>query len=399
MLHSAISVASLMVSHIAPGPPRALFRAAAALVLCIAFLAKTSVFATDKARLANTVILDETSVRNLRLELVEAEETDFEETIFALGRIHPFPGGRVVVSTRIPGRVQAVTVEPDQRVEKGAELLRIESRQPGDPPPIIRIDAPISGFVSSIAKVPGQPVGPDDSLMEILDLTKVHAIAEVPEHLVGKLAQGQKARIRLAAYPGRTFDAELGHLGARAETASGTLEGVFHVSNPEFLLRPGMRAEFSIVVSKREGVMAVPRDAVQADGGQPVLFVADYDLKNAFVKTPVQLGAQNDRVVEIVRGLLPGDQIVTRGAYALLFAGKGSVSLKEAMDAAHGHPHNEDGTEMTKEQIAAGETGQGGKASGRWAFTPLTAFFAGTSALLFILLILSMAAGRRSHAA
>ena len=51
-----------------------------------------------------------------------------------------------------------------------------------------------------------------------------------------------------------------------------------------------------------------------------------------------------------------GDEVVTKGAYSIAFAGR-AVSLKEALDAAHGHPHNEDGSEMTKEQIAAAAAG------------------------------------------
>jgi hypothetical protein len=40
--------------------------------------------------------------------------------------------------------------------------------------------------------------------------------------------------------------------------------------------------------------------------------------------------------------------VVGRGAYALGFVGTDSgVSLKEALDAAHGHEHNEDGSEIT----------------------------------------------------
>ena len=57
----------------------------------------------DPNRVANTVVLDENGVKNLRIETVEAEETDFEETIFALGRIESHPGKRAVVSSRIPG--------------------------------------------------------------------------------------------------------------------------------------------------------------------------------------------------------------------------------------------------------------------------------------------------------
>jgi hypothetical protein len=45
----------------------------------------------DAKRAANTVVLDETGVKNLRIETVEVEETDFEATIFSLGRIEAIP--------------------------------------------------------------------------------------------------------------------------------------------------------------------------------------------------------------------------------------------------------------------------------------------------------------------
>jgi len=54
--------------------------------------------------------------------------------------------------------------------------------------------------------------------------------------------------------------------------------------------------------------------------------------------------------VEIVRGLFPADEVVTQGAYSLAFAGAGTLSLKAALDAAHGHEHNPDGSELTPEQ-------------------------------------------------
>lgn len=194
--------------------------------------------------------------------------------------------------------------------------------------------------------------------------------------------------MRVSAYPGKTFEAELEHIGSLADAETATVGAFFHVANPEMLLRPGMRAEFSIVTSTRGGVMTVPREAVQGDAGGRFLYIADYELKNAFVKIPVQVGAQNDRYVEVTAGLLPGDKVVTRGAYALAFAGKGNVSLKEALDAAHGHPHNEDGSEMTPEQRAAA-AGNAQRQTSPRAFTSLTAFFAGTSALLLVLLVLS----------
>jgi hypothetical protein len=114
------------------------------------------------------------------------------------------------------------------------------------------------------------------------------------------------------------------------------------------------------------------------------------------VKTPVVLGATNQEFVEVTKGLIAGDEVVTRGAYSLAFAGKGSVSLKEAMDAAHGHPHNEDGSEMTKEQqLAATRAGgaQHGESDAGWSL--MTTFFAGSTGLLLLLLILSVAMKRQ----
>jgi hypothetical protein len=133
------------------------------------------------------------------------------------------------------------------------------------------------------------------------------------------------------------------------------VEGIFEIPNPEERLRPGMRAEFSIVLDKRSDVLAVPREAVQGDPSNRVVFVLDFDLENAFVRVPVVLGQSNDRFVEVEAGLFPGDEVVTRGAYSLMFAGGGqSLSLKEALDAAHGHEHNEDGSEITDADTPGG---------------------------------------------
>lgn len=346
------------------------------------------------------VILDATAVKNLRLEFTEAEETTFEDTIFSLGHIVVLPGKSAIVSSRIPGRAFSVLVIPHQEVAAGDEVAWVESRQPGDPPPVVKLEAPIAGLVSKVNIAQGQPVSPDDALIEILDLSTVEAVASVPQHLAGRLKGGMQAHIRVTALPDRVFEAKIAHIAAEADEAAGTIEAAFHVANPEKLLRPGMKAEFSIVVSRRENVTSIPRAAVQGDGVQRFVYIKDYGLKNAFVKVPVVVGAMNDRFAEVTEGLLPGDEVVTRGAYALAFAGKGSVSLKEAMDAAHGHPHKEDGSEMTEEDIAAaGHDGHDHGDHGGTKWNMLTTFFAGTSALLLVLLVVTFVMNRKSAAA
>jgi cobalt-zinc-cadmium efflux system membrane fusion protein len=313
----------------------------------LSLLLPPSLGAAENAPRSDTVVLDATGVQNLRLQTAVAEPGDFEETIFALGRIDVYPGRRAVISSRIAGRALEVHVKHDHFIQQGDVAVVVESRQVGDPPPRVAVTAPISGLVSATYIVPGEPVSPDKALADIIDLAEVYALARVPEHLAGRLQRGQTARITVAAASGEVFTADLEHLGAVADAEHGVVEAAFHVDNPGFRLRPGMRAEFSIVLSKRSGVVRVPRSALQGDPANRFVYVKDFDLPHAFVKTPVVIGQMNDRYVEIVSGLLPADEVVTQGAYSLAFAGSGGPSLKEALDAAHGHEHNADGSEVT----------------------------------------------------
>ena len=103
-----------------------------AAILCYAAASVSS-----SAQDPNTIVLDEIGVKNLRIETVEVEEEDFDETVFALGRIAEIPERHAVVSSRISGRVVGLDAHEGDTVEAGSIVVRVESRQPGNPPPII----------------------------------------------------------------------------------------------------------------------------------------------------------------------------------------------------------------------------------------------------------------------
>ena len=309
--------------------------------------------AEDSKRAASTIVLDETGVKNLRIETVEAEEAEFETTIFSLGRIQSIPGNVAALSSRISGRIIELRVSPGDTVKAGDDVVKVESRQPGDPPPTVVLKAPLSGLVTRVDLRLGDPIEPAGSVLEITDLSEVYAVARVPEHLAGRMKPGTAAHIIVAALPNEKLDGVLLRFGTSADKQSGTIDAIFRLPNTGGQLRADMRAEFSIVMSRRSGVISVPRAALQGEGGNRFVYVKDFELPNAFIKAPVTVGEINDRFVEIVSGLLPADEVVTRGAYSLSFAGASSVSLKEALDAAHGHEHAEDGSELTPERKAA----------------------------------------------
>lgn len=323
----------------------------ATLWLSATLLAASCLLASNRA--ANTVILDELGVRNLRISTEVVEMQDFETTVFAIGRIEELPTRHSVVSTRVAGRVTAINFFEGDAVKQGEVVARIETRQLGDPPPSIDLQAPQDGLVIASRVRLGQPVSPDSELMDITDRSVMWAVAKIPEQQAGGVQIGTSAHIRVPALGDAVIEARLTRFGVNADRESGTVEGIFELDNTDGRLRPGMRAEFAIVLQRRANVLAVPRVSVQGDPSNRVVFVTDFDLENAFVRVPVVLGEGNDRYVEVLEGLFPGDEVVTQGAYSLMFAGgSASISLKEALDAAHGHEHNEDGSEMTDEDRA-----------------------------------------------
>ena len=270
--------------------------------------------AIDPGRAADTIILDETGVQNLRIETVEVEERDFESTVFAIGRIKEIPSKRSVLSSRISGRAIKVNAFEGDRVEEGQVLVEVESRQPGNPPPTIPVKASQSGLVIASHVRVGQPVEPDAEMLDISDRSEMWAIAKIPEKEAAMMKVGTPARIRVHAIGGEPIIAELTRFGIEADPEAGTVEGIFQIPNPEEKLQPGMRVEFAVITGIREEVMAVPRTAVQGDPAGRVVYVKDFDLPNAFVRAPVVLGEQNDEYVEVVNGLFPGDEVVTQGS-------------------------------------------------------------------------------------
>lgn len=377
------------------------------------FSAKSLLFVSLLAPLAvsaqrdkNTVVLDANAVANLRLETAAAEPRVFEETVFALGRVQPAHDAITALSSRIPGRVVELMAHLGEPVEAGVDLVRVESRQAGDPPPVVTLRAPRGGIITACEIHLGDPIEPDRHLLEIVDLSTVEAVARLPEQFVGRLKIGETlARIRVASFPDEVFTGKLVRFAPSADAATGTLGAHFELKNADGRLRPEMRAEFSVIVASRADVLSVPRDAVQGEGAAPrVVFAKDFDLPNAFVKTPVVLGATNDRYVEIVSGLFPGDEVVTRGAYSLRFAGGGSLSLKEALDAAHGHEHAADGSELPANSSASGKpaasasaaTADAGHSHAHGASA--RPWQIATGALVLVVLALLVALSRRRHA-
>ncbi len=285
------------------------------------------------AAASGPVRVSEAARKNLGLRVEEAELHPIEQTLTVIGEIHAEPGRSGTVSSRIAGRVVAIFAKEGELVRRGQPLVEVESLQVGDPPPRARYASPIDGTVIDRHVVAGDDVEPRGHLFEITDLSEVLAVGRVFEGQVGRVAIDQAVRVRVPSYPDEVFEGTLERLGGGLDPGSRSLPVFVRVANPDGKLRLNMRATLSVVTERADLALAVPKGAVLGEFGSSFVFVQREGEPDLFDRRLVVTGLSDDRYVEILDGVLPGDRVVTEGNYSLQYLMP--VAEPDSEDAAH----------------------------------------------------------------
>lgn len=263
-----------------------------------------------------TVRLSEQAKINLGLKTEMADLRPIEKTVKGFGIVEAVPDNVNYISVQSPGQVLRVLVNQGDIVKKGDLLAEIESRQIGDPPPTIKVHAGLAGIVTERNLFVGESVDSVKVMFRISDLSKVHVKGQVYEADVGKIRSGQNARFYFEAYPDQPFTGTIKFLGGELEEKTQSLPVWFLVDNPELKLRPNMRAEVRIISGTGGEILTVPLSAVMGETGNYFVYVED---GNIYRRRTVVTGKRDDRYIEIIKGLIPGDTVVTQGNYQLQF--------------------------------------------------------------------------------
>ena len=116
------------------------------------------------------------------------------------------------------------------------------------------IAAPSAGVVTQRAVERGELVSPGATLVTLVDLDIVSVMIYVPEKVLGRIKLGDRAEVRIDAFPDKTFAGEVTYISPEAEftpknvqTEKDRVNMVFAVRirlpNPDHLLKPGMPAD------------------------------------------------------------------------------------------------------------------------------------------------------------
>lgn len=126
------------------------------------------------------------------------------------------------------------------------------------------IASPIDGVVVSRSIDVGQTVAASLSAPTLFtianDLTNMQVLASIDEADVGQIREGGKAHFTVDAFPNQTFNGDLIQVRLNSQTLQNvvTYTAVINVANPEQKLMPGMTANITIPVARRDDVLRVP---------------------------------------------------------------------------------------------------------------------------------------------
>ncbi len=234
------------------------------------------------------------------LELATAEDNlRSSERLFTLGNLSESEINRLRRSVRaIEQRVALERVANQQLLANYENTLKVKRTQLAR----TTLTAPFDGVVSAVAVRPGDLISPRAPVATLISINRTVEARISQENFAG-IRLGQKATVRFLGRESDTYPATVEKILPTADAATQRYLIHLQVDCPAEVLMPGLTGEVSIIIGERQSNALVPRRALFGNN----LFVVR---NGRAVLTTVELGYVSLNMVEVLKGLAPGDQVI-----------------------------------------------------------------------------------------
>lgn len=204
----------------------------------------------------------------------------------------------------------APTAEDIRAAENAVKQAEISLQQARLKLAAYTLVAPFDGTVARLSLQVGQMVNASTqagllSVPDSYDIT-----ADMSEVDVARVKVGQEVNITLDALPDRTFKGRVTKVAAVGTSVQGVVNYpvTIHLEQADPAIKPGMTANASIIVDRRDDVLLVPSRAIRSQGNQRFVRVL---FQGQTIDVPVQVGLSGDGGTEILGDVLKeGDEVV-----------------------------------------------------------------------------------------
>jgi HlyD family secretion protein len=195
------------------------------------------------------------------------------------------------------------------------------------------IRSPINGVVTDRPVWPGETAPVGAPLLTVMNLSSVVARPHIPQEQAALLKVGDSATITAANTP--AVPAKVILVSPALDPNSTTVEVWVEAQNRGGALRPGGSVEVKIVANTVPDAVVVPAEALlKTPEGVSAVMVVGSDSRAH--KTDVGIGIRSGNLVQITKGLQPGQTVVATGAYGLPDNIQVKVTHKPAAAAKEG---------------------------------------------------------------
>ena len=190
------------------------------------------------------------------------------------------------------------------QVEQARQAVAVAQKRLSD----CRIVSPISGEVERKLYNPGGWVDANVLLYKLVDNSRLELETNVASSEIARLAEGQKIRFSVAAFPTEEFAASIRTISAAVQLQNRSVAVRATVPNPGGKLKAGMFVKGRVITGMKPVAVVVPSDAVWRRVGQPpFVYVVE---QNRARRREVRLGLEQPQAIEIAAGLKAGEVVV-----------------------------------------------------------------------------------------
>ena len=172
--------------------------------------------------------------------------------------------------------------------------------------------APFDSTVISVGAEVDDLVSSNTTVVTLADLSNLQVQAIVDETDISRVEIGQQVEATFDAFPGHRFWGQVLEVPLQGRLMQNVLIYEVPVSlegAEDVALKPGMTANLTIVVGRRENALLVPAMAVQQGEEGNVVMVQDSP-QGPRMATRVEVGLSDGMYVEIMSGLIEGDRVI-----------------------------------------------------------------------------------------
>lgn len=178
---------------------------------------------------------------------------------------------------------------------------------------VVELRSPVNGLVISRGVFPNQRVDRGIECFRIADISRVWILADVFTAESAYIRPGMNAKISL---PGqhRQFEARVTDVPSRFDPVTRTLKVRLEMENPKNIFLPDMFVDIKFQIPLPTS-LTVPASAVLDSGRRQTVYAVTGE--GVFEPRPVVTGWRSGDQVEILEGLVPGEQIVISGNFLM----------------------------------------------------------------------------------